>query len=55
VRERRLLPYRHRITFKKTLHAAEQDRPDVAAARAELNRAIVFTGEKAGFLLMRRR
>src|SRR3984957_13298164 len=24
------------ITFKKTLHAAEQDRPDVAAARAEL-------------------
>ena len=27
---------RHRITFKKTLHAAEQNRPDVAAARAEL-------------------
>ena len=27
---------RHEITFKKTLHAAEQDRPDVAAARAEL-------------------
>lgn len=27
---------RHDITFKKTLHAAEQDRPDVAAARAEL-------------------
>jgi transposase len=27
---------RHRITFKKTLHAAEQDRPDVVAARAEL-------------------
>jgi hypothetical protein len=26
---------RHRITFK-TLHAAEQDRPDVAAARAAL-------------------
>src|SRR5450755_1389829 len=26
----------HRITFKKTLHAAEQDRPDVAAARAAL-------------------
>ena len=24
---------RHHITFKKTLHAAEQDRPDVAAAR----------------------
>jgi hypothetical protein len=27
---------RHEITFKKTLHAAEQDRPDVAAARAAL-------------------
>ena len=27
---------RHEITFKKNLHAAEQDRPDVAAARAEL-------------------
>jgi hypothetical protein len=27
---------RHNITFKKTLGAAEQDRPDVAAARAEL-------------------
>lgn len=27
---------RHDITFKKTLHAAEQDRPDVAAARAKL-------------------
>src|ERR1019366_3173796 len=27
---------RHDITFKKTLHAAEQNRPDVAAARAEL-------------------
>jgi transposase len=27
---------RHRITFKKTLHVAEQDWPDVAAARAEL-------------------
>lgn len=27
---------RHEITFKKTLHAAEQDRPDVAAARADL-------------------
>lgn len=27
---------RYDITFKKTLHAAEQDRPDVAAARAEL-------------------
>jgi len=27
---------RHDITFKKTLYAAEQDRPDVAAARAEL-------------------
>ncbi|HJX21763.1 MAG TPA: IS630 family transposase [Steroidobacteraceae bacterium] len=27
---------RHGISFKKTLHAAEQDRPDVAAARAEL-------------------
>jgi len=24
---------RHAITFKKTAHAAEQDRPDVAAAR----------------------
>lgn len=24
---------RHRVSFKKTLHAAEQDRPDVAAAR----------------------
>jgi len=37
---------RHEITFKKTLHAAEQDRPDVAAARAEL---------KASSLLLRRR
>ncbi|WP_253603407.1 MULTISPECIES: IS630 family transposase [unclassified Bradyrhizobium] len=27
---------RHSITFKKTLHAAEQDRPDVAAERAAL-------------------
>jgi transposase len=27
---------RHDITFKKTLHAAEQDRPDVAAERAAL-------------------
>jgi len=27
---------RHGITFKKTLRAAEQDRPDVAAARAAL-------------------
>jgi transposase len=27
---------RHHITFKKTLHAAEQDRPDVAADRAAL-------------------
>jgi hypothetical protein len=27
---------RHEITFKKTLHAAERDRPDVAAARAAL-------------------
>jgi hypothetical protein len=27
---------RHKITFKKTLRAAEQDRPDFAAARAEL-------------------
>jgi transposase len=27
---------RHKITFKKVLHAAEQDRPDVAAARKEL-------------------
>jgi transposase len=27
---------RHDITFKKTLHAAEQDRPDVAAGRAAL-------------------
>jgi len=27
---------RHEITFKKTLHAAEQDRPDVAAARVAL-------------------
>ena len=26
---------RHRVSFKKTLHAAEQDRPDVAAARQE--------------------
>jgi outer membrane protein TolC len=25
---------RHKITFKKTLHAAEQARPDVAEARA---------------------
>jgi transposase len=27
---------RHEIAFKKTLHAAEQDRPDVTAARAAL-------------------
>jgi tRNA A37 threonylcarbamoyladenosine dehydratase len=27
---------RHEITLKKILHAAEQDRPDVAAARKEL-------------------
>jgi len=27
---------RHDISFKKTLHAAEQNRPDVAAARAQL-------------------
>jgi hypothetical protein len=27
---------RQEITFKKTPHAAEQDRPDVAAARAAL-------------------
>jgi transposase len=27
---------RHHITFKKTLHAVEQDRPDVAAERAAL-------------------
>ncbi len=27
---------RHETTFKKTLHAAEQDRPDLAAARAAL-------------------
>jgi transposase len=26
---------RHAVTFKKTLHAAEQDRPDVAAARQD--------------------
>ena len=26
---------RHDITFKKTLHAAEQDRPDVGACRVE--------------------
>jgi len=44
---------RHRITFKKTLHAAEQDRPDVAAARAELKADNVFTGENGWFLLMR--
>jgi transposase len=25
---------RHAISFKKTLHAAEQDRPDIADARA---------------------
>ena len=27
---------RHEITYEKSLHAAEQDRPDVAAARTEL-------------------
>lgn len=27
----------HNITFEKTLRAAEQDRPDVAAERAALN------------------
>jgi transposase len=26
------------LTFKKSLHAAEQDRPDVAAARSALRR-----------------
>lgn len=46
---------RHKITFKKTLRAAEQDRPDVAAARAELKaeqptldpRRLVFIDETA--------
>ena len=46
---------RHNITFKKTLRAAEQDRPDVAAARAKLKaeqprldpRRLVFIDETA--------
>ena len=47
--------HRHDITFKKTLCAAEQDRPDVAAARAQLKaeqplldaRRLVFIDETA--------
>jgi transposase len=46
---------RHCITFKKTLHAAEQDRPDIAAARARLKaeqsslraRRLIFIDETA--------
>jgi hypothetical protein len=38
---------RHAISFKKSVRAAKQDRPGVAAARVEWapNRSLVFIGE----------